>query len=86
MLHILTISVELFSCYISFFRNAFLASKGYKGPTARKTGTTIVGAIFADGVVLGADTRATDDTIVAEKNCQKIHYMAKNIYCCGAGR
>ncbi|KAI5743896.1 hypothetical protein M8J77_023430 [Diaphorina citri] len=66
-------------------RNAFLASKGYSGPTARKTGTTIVGAIFADGVVLGADTRATDDTIVAEKNCQKIHYMAKNIYCCGAG-
>lgn len=68
-----------------YFRNAFLASKGYSGPTARKTGTTIVGAIFADGVVLGADTRATDDTIVAEKNCQKIHYMAKNIYCCGAG-
>ncbi|KAL1458408.1 hypothetical protein WDU94_008564 [Cyamophila willieti] len=66
-------------------RNAFLSAKGYKGPTARKTGTTIVGAIFADGVVLGADTRATDDTIVAEKNCQKIHYMAKNIYCCGAG-
>lgn len=66
-------------------RNAFLANKGYSGPTARKTGTTIVGAIFANGVVLGADTRATDESIVAEKNCQKIHYMAKNIYCCGAG-
>ena len=39
----------------------------------------------ADGVVLGADTRATEDTIVADKNCEKIHYIAPNIYCCGAG-
>jgi 20S proteasome subunit beta 2 len=22
---------------------------------------------------------------VADKNCEKIHYMAPNIYCCGAG-
>jgi len=34
---------------------------------------------------LGADTRATDDTTVAEKNCSKIHHIASNIYCCGAG-
>ncbi|KAK2550908.1 Proteasome subunit beta type-7 [Acropora cervicornis] len=38
-----------------------------------------------DGVILGADTRATEDTIVADKNCSKIHYIAPNIYCCGAG-
>ncbi|MQM10947.1 hypothetical protein Taro_043845 [Colocasia esculenta] len=38
-----------------------------------------------DGVVLGADTRATEGPIVADKNCEKIHYMAPNIYCCGAG-
>jgi 20S proteasome subunit beta 2 len=38
-----------------------------------------------DGVVLGADTRATNDTVVADKNCEKIHYIAENIYCCGAG-
>ncbi|XP_044170864.1 proteasome subunit beta type-10-like isoform X6 [Acropora millepora] len=25
------------------------------------------------------------DTIVADKNCSKIHYIAPNIYCCGAG-
>lgn len=54
-------------------------------PKATKTGTTIAGLIFKDGVILGADTRATNDTIVADKNCQKIHYIAKNIYCCGAG-
>lgn len=23
--------------------------------------------------------------IVADKNCEKIHHMAPNIYCCGAG-
>lgn len=67
-------------------RNQFLLNKaGLKVPTATKTGTTIVGVIFKDGVVLGADTRATNDTIVAEKECQKIHYIAPNIYCCGAG-
>lgn len=38
-----------------------------------------------DGVVLGADTRATEGPIVADKNCEKIHYLAPNMYCCGAG-
>jgi len=66
-------------------RNAFLASKGFPVPRAVKTGTTIAGLVFKDGVVLGADTRASSDNIVADKNCEKIHYMAKNIYCCGAG-
>jgi 20S proteasome subunit beta 2 len=62
-----------------------LASKGYPIPRATKTGTTIAGIIFKDGVILGADTRATNDTIVADKNCMKIHYLAPNMYCCGAG-
>ncbi|CAH1272240.1 proteasome subunit beta type-7-like [Branchiostoma lanceolatum] len=66
-------------------RNAYMETKGIKMPTARKTGTTIAGIIFKDGVILGADTRATEDTIVADKNCSKIHYIAPNIYCCGAG-
>jgi len=54
-------------------------------PAAKKTGTTIVGVVYKDGVVLGADTRATSGTEVAEKNCEKIHYLAPNMYCCGAG-
>lgn len=41
--------------------------------------------IDKDGVVLGADTRATEGPIVADKNCEKIHYIAPNMYCCGAG-
>ncbi|KAK7696352.1 Proteasome subunit beta type-7 [Cerrena zonata] len=48
-------------------------------------GTTIVGCLFKDGIVLGADTRATTGPIVADKNCEKIHYIADNIRCCGAG-
>lgn len=54
-------------------------------PKAKKTGTTIAGVQFKGGLVLGADTRATEGPIVADKNCAKIHYMAPNIYCCGAG-
>jgi len=66
-------------------RNATLEQKGVKTPKVKKTGTTICGVVFKDGVVLGADTRATEGPIVADKNCEKIHYIAPNIYCCGAG-
>ncbi|XP_008329163.1 proteasome subunit beta type-7-like isoform X2 [Cynoglossus semilaevis] len=67
-------------------RNAALQA-GLEGQTPRpmKTGTTIAGVVFKDGVVLGADTRATSSEVVADKMCSKIHYMAPNIYCCGAG-
>jgi len=65
--------------------NILAASNGFRLPNAMKTGTTIVGLICQDAVVLGADTRATEGPIVADKNCEKIHYIAPNIYCCGAG-
>jgi 20S proteasome subunit beta 2 len=67
-------------------RNLYLAEKaGIKPPTAMKTGTTICGVVCADAVVLAADTRATEGPIVADKNCQKLHYISNNIYCAGAG-
>jgi 20S proteasome subunit beta 2 len=62
-----------------------MEGKGMGIPKATKTGTTIVGLIYKDGLVLGADTRATAGPIVADKNCEKIHYLAPNMYCCGAG-
>ena len=52
---------------------------GFQPPKSTKTGTTIVGIIYKDGVVLGADTRATEGNIIADKNCEKIHFLAKNI-------
>lgn len=73
-----------------YTRNQIIMEKlGGKGglvlPSAWKTGTTIVGLIYKDGVVLGADTRATGGSEVVDKNCDKIHYIAPNIWCCGAG-
>ncbi|KAL7298710.1 hypothetical protein TKK_0008467 [Trichogramma kaykai] len=66
-------------------RNSLLEKKGYPAPKAQKTGTTIVAIVYKDGVILGADTRATEGNIVADKLCSKIHYLADNMYCCGAG-
>jgi 20S proteasome subunit beta 2 len=68
-------------------RNKHMLSMDGSGalPSPKKTGTTIVGMVYKDGVVLGADTRATSGSEVAEKNCEKIHYLAPNMYCCGAG-
>lgn len=68
-------------------RNQHMLSMQGSGslPAPKKTGTTIVGMVYKDGVVLGADTRATSGSEVAEKNCEKIHYLAPNMYCCGAG-
>ncbi|KAK7139384.1 hypothetical protein R3I93_016504 [Phoxinus phoxinus] len=82
--------LELASGGFSFencIRNSRLQVSGEKTTKlkVKKTGTTIAGVIFKDGVVLGADTRATSGEVVADKNCSKIHYIAPNIYCCGAG-
>ncbi|XP_026194128.1 proteasome subunit beta type-7 [Cyclospora cayetanensis] len=54
-------------------------------PPLRKTGTTICGVVFQGGVVLGADTRATEGPLVADKNCNKLHRISSNIYAAGAG-
>ncbi|XP_075435599.1 proteasome subunit beta type-7 [Ascaphus truei] len=65
-------------------RNALVekefTQKGHMLPAARKTGTTIAGIVFKDGIILGADTRATEGMIVADKNCSKIHYISSNVY------
>jgi 20S proteasome subunit beta 2 len=50
-----------------------------------KTGTTIAGLMFQGGVVIGADTRATSGSTVLDKMCAKLHYIAPNMYCAGAG-
>ncbi|KAK8828989.1 hypothetical protein WA538_000991 [Blastocystis sp. DL] len=51
----------------------------------KKTGTTIVGLVYKDGVIIAADQRATTESLIVDKGCLKIHYIAPNIYCCGAG-
>lgn len=44
-----------------------------------KTGTTTVGILCKDGVVLAADRRATMGNIIADKKAQKIHQVSDNI-------
>jgi len=68
-------------------RNMYVLNEGNgnSNATYKKTGTTIVGVVCKDGVVLGTDTRASAGSLVAEKLCQKLHFMAPNIYCAGAG-
>lgn len=53
-------------------RNTSLANKNLGLPKATSTGTTIVGCLYENGIVLGADTRATEGPIVADKNCEKV--------------
>ncbi|KAK5257030.1 nucleophile aminohydrolase [Cryomyces antarcticus] len=66
-------------------RNAALHAQGVPLPKATSTGTTIVGCIYDGGVVIAADTRATSGPIVADKNCEKLHYISPQIWCAGAG-
>ncbi|KAI9792993.1 MAG: proteasome core particle subunit beta 2 [Piccolia ochrophora] len=66
-------------------RNIALHARGVPLPKATSTGTTIVGCIYDGGVVIAADTRATSGPIVADKNCEKLHYIAPQIWCAGAG-
>lgn len=61
---------------IKLCRNHFLEDRGLPLPKATSTGTTIVGCLFKDGIVLGADTRATEGPIVADKNCEKARYLS----------
>ena len=65
-------------------RNDLLEAQGLKAKFT-KTGTTIAGIMFDGGVILGADTRATGGSTVLDKMCKKLHYLAPNIYCAGAG-
>lgn len=74
--------LQLFS---SVLRNETLLSNGFKLPNVVKTGTTICGVIYKDGVVLGCDTRTTIGRVVWEKCCEKIYKIQENIYVAGAG-
>ncbi len=70
---------------MNYPRNAALVANGAKMPKYTKTGTTIVGLVFKGGVVLGSDTRGSAGELAVNKNASKLHYIAPNIYCGGAG-
>uniref|UniRef100_A0A0M3IAZ8 proteasome endopeptidase complex n=2 Tax=Ascaris TaxID=6251 RepID=A0A0M3IAZ8_ASCLU len=66
-------------------RNMAMAEMGVKPPTLRSTGTTIVAATYKDGLVMGADSRATAGNIIADKHCTKVHKLTESMFACGAG-
>ncbi len=74
-------------CFNNVARNRLIEeSEGTAGkqrpPKAKLTGTTICGCVFKDGVVLGADTRATSEAEVMDKNCEKVRvFCTVNRWC-----
>ncbi len=50
-----------------------------------KTGTTTVGIVCKDGVVLAADTRATAGTMIVDKQAEKVHILSDDFACTIAG-
>ncbi len=50
-----------------------------------KTGTTTVGVVCKDGIVLGADKRASEGYLIASKNVEKIHKITNDMVVTYAG-
>ncbi len=50
-----------------------------------KTGTTTLGIVCKDGVVLAADKRATAGTMIVDKRADKVHVLTDNFACTIAG-
>ncbi len=44
-----------------------------------KTGTTTIGMVCKDGIILAADKRATMANYIADRKAQKVHQVSKNI-------
>lgn len=49
------------------------------------TGTTIMAIPFEGGVVLGADSRVSTGTYVANRVSDKIAQVSEHIFCCRSG-
>ncbi|KAH8343937.1 hypothetical protein KR084_002031, partial [Drosophila pseudotakahashii] len=66
-------------------RNKRLIENGISVPSCISTGTTIVGIIYDGGVIIGADSRATNANIIPSSNSRKIYELQANIFAGGAG-
>ncbi|SPP81483.1 proteasome subunit beta type-6-like [Drosophila guanche] len=53
--------------------------------TPVECGTTIMAFEFADGVVLGADSRTTSNCMVSNRVTDKVNRITDNVYCCRSG-
>ena len=53
--------------------------------TMLKTGTTTVGIVCKEGIVLAADRRATAGSLIVDKRAEKVHILGDNFGCTIAG-
>ncbi len=62
-------------------------SSDYPGmkPDELSTGTTIMAVPFEGGVILGADSRVSTGTYVANRVSDKIAQLSDHIFCCRSG-
>eukprot|EP00475_Leptophrys_vorax_P024739 TRINITY_DN3421_c0_g1_i1.p1 TRINITY_DN3421_c0_g1~~TRINITY_DN3421_c0_g1_i1.p1 ORF type:complete len:242 (+),score=69.46 TRINITY_DN3421_c0_g1_i1:61-786(+) len=49
------------------------------------TGTTIMAVRYADGVIVGADSRTTTGAYIANRVTDKLHKLDDRIFCCRSG-
>jgi 20S proteasome subunit beta 2 len=70
---------EFLGFKFDFNRNESLLLAGFKPPEPLKTGTTIAGVIFKDGVVLGADTKTSRGQQIDSDQYCKIYRIEDNI-------
>ena len=54
-------------------------------PGELSTGTTIMAVPFEGGVVLGADSRVSTGTYIANRTSDKIAQLSEKIFCCRSG-
>ena len=71
----------------SSFVNERFERRQYQNPQSQsfKTGTTTVGLICKDAVILGTDKRATMSYFVASKTSEKLHKIQEHLYMTIAG-
>jgi proteasome beta subunit len=53
----------------------FNHSRGFKMEEQLKTGTTTVGIVCKDGIVIAADKRATAGNLIVDKRAEKVHIL-----------
>ena len=72
---------------LSSFVNERFERREYQNPQSQtfKTGTTTVGLICKDAVILGTDKRATMSYFVASKTSEKLHKIQDHLYMTIAG-
>jgi 20S proteasome subunit beta 1 len=73
------------STYETYHHDGKSAETRNLKPGELSTGTTIMAIPFANGVVLGADSRVSTGTYVANRVSDKVAQLHDSIWCCRSG-